>query len=210
MFPTRQDSGGRSYISPYEGDYRSANRFIDLPNGSVAVLNACYDAFGTADTGTGTNTRRHAIRRILTQRGKVLAGDPAFREVRDRALDDWTELLADRRPEVLLATIHAFEGPGRDGYWQRHGIARASASLHGALVAGAAHFKESLPGPAASTLAACGVPRSHILAGASRLARSLAPTRSQSFETTTGLKAILRLFEPPPGKWPPAARAGKR
>ena len=51
IFPTlpRREAGGS--CRPLD-DYSSPKRFIDLPNGSTAALNSCYDLFGTADIGT--------------------------------------------------------------------------------------------------------------------------------------------------------------
>lgn len=94
-------------------------------------------------------------------------------------------------------SIHGFEQPGRDGYWQRHGIARASAAHGGDLVVGAAHFRKGLPAPDMSTLAAYGVPRSQIADGASRRANKLVPAHSAILETPGGLRGLLRVFRVP-------------
>ncbi len=195
MFPTRGEGGRRKFMSPCIEDYRSAKRFIELPNGSTALLNACYDLFGVADVGTDTATRRHAICRIIHSRGRTKAGEEGFRAIRDEALSDWAQLLADRQPDVLLAAIHFFQSPGRDGYWQRHGIATASASTNGALALGAAHFGGCLP-DSGSTLAACRVPRSHLQDGVERQARSLAPLRTLTFEAPNGRPKPSRLSDP--------------
>jgi hypothetical protein len=85
-------------------------------------------------------------------------GHEGFRASRDSSFAAWADLVAARAPDVLLATIHAFERPGLDDYWQRHGIAHASAAHGGALAVGAAHFLKSLP-EYGSTLAAYGVPK---------------------------------------------------
>ena len=199
LFPTRNESRGRRYMSPFIDDYRSAERFIDLPNGSKALLNSCYDLFGTADTGNGSGARRAAIRALRLPRVRLLEGDEEFRASRDAGLTAWADLVATQEPDVLLAAIHAFEIPGRDGYWQRHGIARASAALKGALTVGAAHFLERLP-EEGSTLAASGVPRTALSAGVSRRAYSLAPFQSLSFTAKDGTPALLRLFQPPSAK----------
>ena len=199
MFPTRDESRGRRYMSAFVDDYRSTKRFIDLPNGSVALLNSCYDMFGTADIGSGSSGRRAAIRALRDQSGRILLGDEGFRASRDRCLAAWADLVAAKAPDVLLATIHAFERPGLDGYWQRHGIARASASLKGALSLGAAHFLESLPTDG-STLAAWGVPKRELSAGVSRRAHRLAAVHSAPV-AAQGMNALLRVFEPPQSRW---------
>lgn len=199
IFPTRNESRGRRYMSPFVDDYRSTKRFIDLPNGSVALLNSCYDMFGTADIGGFSGGRRAAIRALRFPHGRLLLGDDGFKASRDEGLATWAALVAAQTPDVLLATIHAFERPGLDGYWQRHGIARASAAHRGALTIGAAHFLDSLPSEG-STLAAYGVPKRELSAGVSRRAHSLATVHS-AIVSAQGTDAILRVFEPPQHRW---------
>jgi hypothetical protein len=143
--------------------------------------------------------RRLAIRAVRQGNEQVTERDEGFRALRDGGLAAWAEMLAEQKPDVLLASIHAFERPGLDGYWQRHGIARASASFNGALTLGAAHFLERLPDEG-STLAACGVPRTALSAGVSRRAYSLSPVRSLAFTAKDGTPALLRLFKPPAAK----------
>lgn len=196
IFPTRQESRGRRFVSPFVDDFKRG-RIVALPRGHIALLNACYDVFGIADLASDTSTRRHAIRRILTKRGTLAIGDQGFREAREACLDDIKKLVTSAQPRALLVSIHGFEKPGRDGYWQRHGIARASAACGGAFVVGAAHFQKGLPAPDMSTLAAYGVPRSQIADGASRRAHMLKPAHSAILETPTGLRGLLRVFRVP-------------
>jgi hypothetical protein len=164
MFPTHNESRGRRFMTPFADDYRSSKRFVDLPNGSLAALHSCYDLFGTADIGSVGGARRAAIRVLRQPEGRLAEGHEDFKARRDGSLGAWADLVASKAPDVLLATIHAFEKPGLDGYWQRHGIARASAAHGGALTIGAAHFLESLP-RGSSTLAAYGVPKRELSAG---------------------------------------------
>jgi len=199
MFPTWAESRGRRFMTPFVDDYRSSARFIELPNGSLAGLHSCYDLFGTADVGGGGSGRRTAIRALRDQSCRLLLGDEGFGASRDRCLVAWADLVASKAPDVLLATIHAFERPGLDGYWQRHGIARASAAHGGALTIGAAHFLDSLP-KEGSTLAAYGVPKRELSAGVSRRAHSLAALHSATV-TAQGMNAVLRVFEPPQHRW---------
>lgn len=205
MFPTRDESRGRRYMSAFVDDYRSTKRFIELPNGSVALLNSCYDIFGTADIGSGSGGRRAAIRALCDQSGRHLLGDEGFRASRDRCLAAWADLVAAKAPDVLLATIHAFQSPGRDGYFHRHGIALASAAHRGAFTIGAAHFLDSLPSDG-STLAAYGVPKRELSAGVSRRAHSLAALYSAAV-AVQGMNALLRVFEPPQHRW--KAKSGR-
>jgi hypothetical protein len=199
IFPTRQESRGRRFVSPFVDDFKKG-RIVALPRGHIALLNACYDVFGIADLASDTSTRRHAIRRILIKRGKLTIGDEGFRKQRDTCLKDIKSLVTSARPEALLVGIHGFFQSGRCGYWQRHGISRSSAASGGALVVGAAHFQKGLPAPQASTLAAYNVPFSQISAGASRRANQLAPVHAETIETPTGLRGLLRVFRVSPGK----------
>lgn len=199
IFPTQAESRGRRFMTPVVDDYRSAHRFIELPNGSLAGLHSCYDLFGTADIGSAGGARRAAIRVLRTKGGRIGEGHEGFRGTRDGCLLAWSDLVASNAPDVLLATIHAFERPGLDGYWQRHGIARASAAHGGALTIGAAHFMDSLP-QEGSTLAAYGVPKRELSAGVSRRAHSLTALNSAAV-TVQGTNAVLRVFEPPQHRW---------
>lgn len=197
IFPTSADTKGKRFVSPFADDYTSPHRLLPLANGSLAALGACYDLFGVADLEGGSGGRRTAIRRILTREGRVVVGDDGFTAYRRSRIDAFFDLLRERNPDVALAAVHRFQAPGQDGYWQRHGIARASASLGGGLVVGAAHFLDRLPAANASTLAAHGVEHEHILAGTRRLALRLAPVAAMAIKTASG-EGILRLFTPPP------------
>lgn len=203
IFPTRQESRGRRFVSPFVDDFGTRSRLIALSRGSMALLNACYDVFGVADLSGNAMARKHAIRRLLTKRGTLAIGSAGFRTQRDDCLVAVGGLVASTPLQALMVSIHGFEQTGRDGYWQRHGIARASAACGGALVVGAAHFKLGLPMPDASTLAAHGVPRSQIGDGASRRSHRLGPAHSAILETRTGLRGLLRVFRVPlPGGRP--------
>ena len=199
IFPTQAESRGRRFMTPFVDDYASDQRFIELSNGSLAALHSCYDLFGTADIGSGGGARRAAIKALRHQGGRLMEGQEGYRASRDSSLAAWANLVAAKAPDVLLATIHAFERPGLDGYWQRHGIARASAAHSGALSIGAAHFLEGLPKDG-STLAAYGVPKRELSAGTSRRAYSLAPLYSAVLNVQ-GMNGSLRVFEPPSSRW---------
>jgi hypothetical protein len=209
IFPTAADTEGGRFITPYIGDYSSPQRLINLANGGGALLSACYDLFGAADFGSEGTSRRNAIRRLLTKHGSLSQDDEGFVETRRACLAAWGKLIGEHQPDVALATIHGFIRPGVDGYWQRHGIARASAALNGALVAAGAHFRIGLPQPHASTLAACNVPASHLDAGLLRLAHPLLPIASQLIEGPNGLQGLLRLFTPLPSRHAGTAGDGR-
>lgn len=197
IFPTYNETRGRRFMSPVLEDFRSEERFVALPNGSVALLNSCYDLFGTADLATGRLARRAIIRALRTKRRRLSERDDLFRANRDESLRAFSELVAAKAPDVLLTTIHAFQRAGLDGYWQRHGIARASAGFGGALTVGAAHFLRGLPDAGASTLSASNVPKRELHAGVSRRAHALAPLFSAPL-TTSGANGLLRVFQAKP------------
>lgn len=197
IFPTRQESRGRRFVSPFVDDYEAQSRVLSLSRGPITMLNACYDIFGIADLASETMIRRHGIRRLLTKRRSFGIGTPSFRAQREDCLTAIGELVGSTPLKALMVSIHGFYQTGRDGYWQRHGIARASAAYGGALVVGAAHFRKGLPSPEASTLAAYGVPRSHLSEGAARRAHRLAPDFSSVLQTPNGLQGLLRVFQVP-------------
>lgn len=193
IFPAPLDTVGDYLpIVPALADYSSRHRFVGLPNGGQAMLAACYDLFGLTEDRPAPGARSRHVRAIWTE-GQYHDGYQA-RQLRQQAIAAWRALLAAQRPRLALCAIHGFKRPGLDGFWQRHGIAAASAALKGGLVLGAAHFEKSLPKAEASTLAAIRVPAWHIEAGLNRQARRLTPV--DAFEIHhAGLSALVRLYE---------------
>ena len=191
LLATKSDSSGERRISPYVADYASQRRFIDLANGGRASLAACYDLFLSDQAQSHSN--RPSIRRLLTDERPIQIGDAAFAALRKSCLAAWARQLEEQRPNVALACIHRF-AVGADGYWQRHGIAKASAAMAGGLAVGAAHFRPTLPLAAASTLAAVNVPAAHLTAGPGRKAHRLLPLASHFVNAPRGQKGLLRLF----------------
>ncbi len=194
IFPVDSDTDGRTYLVQSVADFSSAERFISLPNGSTAVLSACYDLFGLAEDPEKPTVRTRAVRRLWNGKQLVQVGDEGFRALRAECMVSWRQQLADRKPGVAIATIHGFERSGRDGYWQRHGIAAASAALGGGLVVGAANFTHGMPTADKSTLAARRVPRSHLPDALHRPARALQPMDSLQLPAEGETKALIRLF----------------
>jgi hypothetical protein len=112
---------------------------------------------------------------------------------------EWGQLLANQRVDVVLTAIHRFQQPGRDIFWQRHGLATASAALNGGLAVGAAFFTNRLPDGQnrwSSPLAACGVPREHLSQGLFRRARRFEPIAALTINGRRNGKsrALVRLF----------------
>jgi hypothetical protein len=113
---------------------------------------------------------------------------------------EWRQLLASQRVDVALTAVHRFQQPGRDIFWQRHGLATASAALDGGLAVGAAFFTNRLPDGRSrwsSPLAACGVPREHLEHGLHRPARRFEPAAMLTIHGRRNGKprALVRLFD---------------
>lgn len=87
--------------------------------------------------------------------------------------------------DVGLAAVHYFARRGEEsgkGYWQRHGVERASKHLGGRLAFGAAHFEPPLPAPHVAVLAAKG-------------GRRLQPLASFEVRIPGGQAALVRRFD---------------
>lgn len=195
LFPTAAEGEGRRQTVPCAEDYGSPDRLATLPSGAKAILSACYDLFGLTETPGEASSRYHAIRALRTGQKILRMGDQGFKQLRRQCLADWSSLLAKEKPDLAIATIHGFERPGLDGFWQRHGIAAASAAMQGRFVVGAAHFEDWLPAPGQSTLASMGVSRRHLTAGTARKAHRLAPKDTVLIEKDGEPLALVRLFE---------------
>ncbi len=183
----------RVYV-PSLADYSSPHRFVTLPSGHKAVLNSCFDMFGICGEPVMLKKRGSPIRDLWLPNGKCPRVEEAgFKALREQALRDWQVLLDQHRPTIALAAIHAFKLPGRDGYWQRHGLAVASAALHGGLAVGAAHFVERLPMASQSTLAAMNVPREALAEGPKRGPHRLQPLAAKTIQVGNQT-ALLRLY----------------
>lgn len=191
IFP---DDYERSDYVTYADDFRGRGRIIRLPDGRKAVLCACYDMFGIAESGAHVTKRTKNIEYIGDGKAPVIEPSGQMQaEIRDSLVRTWADMLKREEVSVGFAAIHQFDRPGRDLYWQRHGIAVASAALGGGLAIGAAHFVEHLPVADKSTLAAFGVPHSHLAAGLHRKHYAVQPIDSLYVKTTHG-RALLRTF----------------
>jgi hypothetical protein len=198
VFPSVADTDGKKTppMRCYETEYDNPTRVIALRSGNKALLCSCYDAFGVRAKAGGSKDILRAIRYLTDANGQAV--DPPSHLQRRALLRRWSNFIDASGVNIALAAIHNFEQPGRDLYWQRHGIASASAALGGGLVVGAAHYLEALPtDPRRSPLAAWAVPQSHIRAGLTRQAHMLAPVTAVTINGSLGPtpKALLRLYE---------------
>jgi hypothetical protein len=190
---------GRPPVVCYPADFGSPHRVVTLANGSRALLCACYDVFGVTEAIVGPTARVRYIRYLAPDQRYDSAG-AGFVEVRRRLVAEWGQLLTDQRVDVALTAVHRFQQPGRDIFWQRHGLATASAALGGGLAVGAAFFTDQLPNGRAhwsSPLAACGVPREHLSQGLHRPARRFEPIAALRINGRRKAKprALVRLFD---------------
>jgi hypothetical protein len=195
IFPTLGETSGKRPLIPTYRDYGAADRYLTLANGSRAVLCACYDVFGLAESPDRPSVRTRAIRYLHMPTGVHTTVDIGFKRQRDAAIGFWHERLLMEHPDVALGAIHRFHRPGLDGYWQRHGIASASAALNGGLVIGAAHFRLKLPTSVRAPLAARGVEAAHLHDGLRRKAHRLQPVDGFLMMKTGLPAALVRLFE---------------
>jgi hypothetical protein len=180
---------------PNLADYDSAVRVIRLPSGHRALLCACYDMFALAPDRNKNPRGSPSIRDLWIDGSYHHIEQPGFAQLRNVAITRWLRFLQTNRIDLAVSAIHGFQAPGRDVYWQRHGLTAASAALGGSLAIGAAHFNEQLPAPNKSTLAAFGVPKSEIGTGFHRPSYSLEPI--DHLTVTSGpLKALVRLYSP--------------
>jgi hypothetical protein len=190
---------GRAPVVCYPADFASPHRIVTLVNGSRALLCACYDVFGVAEAIIGPTARVRYIRYLAADQ-RYDSADANFLTTRRRLVAEWGRLLADQRVNVALAAVHRFQQPGRDIFWQRHGLATASAALGGGLAVGAAFFTNRLPDVRDrwnSPLAACGVSKEHLEQGLHRPARRFEPIAALTINGHRNGKprALVRLFD---------------
>lgn len=173
-FPCDGDTNGSWPSYPvFDVDFTSPSRFVMLPSGHRSLLLGCYDAFGTRSLVDPRHADLSAIRLAEDWPGSL--HEPSI-QLRRYFLACWRTLIAAYPPDLALCAIHGFVRPGMDGYWQRHGIAGASAALGSIPVIGASHFNKALPRSVnRSVLAAKEVPVSHLELGPHRPMHALIP-----------------------------------
>jgi hypothetical protein len=195
VFPSSGDSATRRPLLVHLKAAEELSRSVQLPSGAIAALCVCYDAFAFAEARIGPTGKRSALQWVDDGSG------PRRAEPHERRL--WVEryvAFAERAsPSLVLAAVHHFDQPGRETYWQRHGIATVSAALDGAMVVGAAHFEAALPKAEGSqgVLASARVEEDHLAMGLHRRAHRLTPLRAVRVSAPCELKlaALVRLYE---------------
>lgn len=194
-FPSHGDTHGRQPPYPvFDADFTSSARFVMLRGGQRVLLLGCYDAFGTRSIVHPRHADLMAIRLARDRTGELHTPSIMLRRTFPAR---WRALIAANPPDLALCAIHGFVRPGMDGYWQRHGIAGASAALSGIPVLGASHFNKALPrGIHRSVLAAKGVPLGHLDLGAHRPMHALMPNDGFTVMDEDGdAVALIRRFD---------------
>jgi hypothetical protein len=194
-FPSHGDTHGKQPPYPvFALDFASAARFVTLRSGQRVLLLGCYDAFGARSIVHPRHADLMAMRLARDRTGELQEPSLALRR---SFLARWRALIEANPPDLALCAIHGFVRPGMDGYWQRHGIAGASAALDAIPVIGAAHFNKALPRTSyRSVLAAAGVPLSHLDLGPHRPMHALAPAEGFTVADDDGEPvALIRRFD---------------
>jgi hypothetical protein len=195
IFPVDGDTNGwgRSPYLLFAADAEARTRIIELPNGERAILSACYDAFVFSELAIGPTAKRRAMRWLGDAHPRY---HRMAREEADRLLGQFARGIHELAPTISLAAIHGFERPGGEIYWQRHGLATASAALCG-LSVGAAHFRHSLPANREqSPLAADQTPYRQLRQSHNRRAYPFAPIDGfeMALPKAPSKRALVRLY----------------
>lgn len=193
-FPVASETSGKDPVFwAALDDADEPGRIVTLRHGQRALLLACYDGFAVRALHGQRFAALSALRLVSDAKGRIR---PPREAERQEHLRRWLAMLQAVPPDLGLIAIHEFDRPGRDGYWQRHGIASASAALEGAPILAAAHFRKALPASfASSSLAAQHVPLPHLGQGQRRLAHRLLPRDSFVLPAGSAKPSLLiRLF----------------
>jgi hypothetical protein len=195
VFPTAADTRphARCFI-PAVADFATAERYVMLSSGNKAVLCACYDMFGLAESAAESSIRTGAIRRLYVNGRIVDACDHAFKRLRTECVAGFEKRFLSEAPDLAIAVLHGFARPGLDGYWQRHGLATASSMMWGKLALGSAHFGSKLPRIDQAPLAAFGAPDTHLIEGLYRTAWKRYPDADCTVAVSGRPAAVLRLY----------------
>ena len=185
VFPT-EGEGKCGYVVNVD-DFGAEERVVSIGDTRV-LLCACYDGYGIANDPD----KSRFVRRIFDRGERARRGDPTFRQSLRSGLRGWRRLV--RTVDTAAVAIHYFRDNGgfHTNYWRRHGIATASAKLHGGCVVGAANFEARLPRPGADILVAHGVPSEHLSEGNNRATCDATPT-SEHFVGNE--EVLVRLFD---------------
>jgi hypothetical protein len=183
-FPTKGEIKQGAFVQ--RKDFSDAARHVSQPLSHSVIMHTCYDIFGSVDALIG-KTAPTRLSHVPHPKGSTK------KECYQDYCSTLTDIKANAAP-IVTVNIHDFTKPGRDIFYQRHGIATASAAFDGAAVFAAAHFEEELPSSEIqSPLAAINVPSSHITARFHRQAHALKAKEAHSIRAASQ-RGILRTF----------------
>ena len=144
-----------------EKDFDDEHRIISLANGSKALLCVCYDIFGIGDAARNKPQRLSHTVKIEDREGRLHTGRD-IRPVLRRSFDAFRALLEKEQPDTAITVIHRFRHSGAESFYQRHGIATASAGLGGGFSIAAAHIENLPDNPEKMCLMSSGVGQAHL------------------------------------------------
>ncbi len=173
VFPTKAEAEA-GYVVNLD-DFGSNQRVVEI-DGIQTLLCACYDAFGIANKDVGYASDKFRLIKKIYYDGRTFCKESGeFRSFLDRGGNGWYELV--EKSQAAAVAIHYFDKPGREIYWQKHGIASASAELDGGWIIAGANFNHVLPGKndPNGILASFDVPREHLGQGNKRKAHKAEP-----------------------------------
>jgi len=199
-FPVDADTNQKRLkraIATYASDFNDMHRIVRLACGTNALLCACYDMFGANVWKNTPSPRKSYIRYLYDGETLLTRNSPNFKATIENYVSAWQHMIKEREVGVVLSSIHEFGWPNAELYWQRHGIATASAAQGGILALAAANYRDFLPEPEQSPLAAFNVSYEHVHAGNYRKAEPFAAKDALEEFHVDNESALIRLFEVP-------------
>ena len=187
VFPTEYE-GQNGFIVNVD-DYGAKERVVPI-RGANVLLCACYDGYGVSSP----EDKSKFVQRISVAGSRRLRGDRRFGACMRSALSEWRQVVES--VDAAAVAIHHFRRTTRGGfstnYWRRHGIANASAKLHGGWCVAGANFEGRLPHAGVDILAAQDVPSDYLTQGNSRTTQDAAPL--EDYAVGDG-EVRIRLFD---------------
>ncbi len=195
VFPTDRDSNGTgkgTSIAGYSEDYDSPHRVVTLSSGHRALLCACYDMFGLNEPIEAFSPRKKYMRHIYHEGQLHQGSNKLLNPLRQQLITRWHNMIKQEQVDIAISAIHRFSAPNKDCFWQRHGIATASAALKGNLAIAASHFLK-LPYAMESPLAAFNVAAEHLTQAQYRKAHHYFATEGMTINSGED-KALIRCY----------------
>lgn len=193
-FP-EDDAVDAPYYVTYAKDFCDPKRVVELSSGRKAVLCACYDIFGCSERYSQNKTRTKMIEWLVDESGRVIHL-PDEKDITRNYVEQFQKLIDD--VDTALVAAHSFDRGSKANYFERHGIAAASAALNSGMVVGAAHFKKCLPSKSdIATLVANNVPKSYLKIEDKRKRKLKKLPKNSGKIITDSCDILIRLYECP-------------